>query len=439
MKKKSFDNSLAYNLRLIATYRDVFRNHFPPFFRRYSKNFRESQLRAAARMKGKDCLNVAFFLTIPGMWKLDSVYRQMERDPHFNPFVVIYPYSFFKGFDKEEIADTLQRTVQFVKDNGYRYELPFDEKSGRWLDPKRLYHPDIVFFCTPYKDTLPQFFVYHYQDVITCHVPYAFCSVKNYHTNYGLIFHNLVGFHFLESTLHQKMAIEHSRNQGENTAVTGYPATEIFLRTDYHPADRWKPQPSVKKKVIWAPHHSIDESLNLSTFLDTCDAMLAIAEKFADSIQIVFKPHQLLKFKLQQIWGVEKTEEYYRRWDSMPNTQLVSDGYVDLFITSDAMIHDCGSFTTEYLFTKKPVMYLCRKDADMEEKFNEFGIESFRRHYHGQTADDVERFLEDVVLSGNDPMKEQREQFFDNYLKPKDGLLPSQKIIEVLERAINGD
>lgn len=437
MKKKSYDQSFQYKLKLIVAYKDILRNHFPPVYKWYSNYFRKSQIIAAKKLKGKECIDVAFFLTIPGMWKLDSVYEAMAANPKYNPFIVIFPYSTYKGFDEKEVAETLKRTEVFVKEKGYEYRIPFDSKSGKWLDPKKLYKPDIVFFCTPYKDSLPQYFIYHYRDTLTCHVPYAFCSIKNYHTNYGLIFDNLVGFHFMETPMHREMAIKHSRNHGANAVVSGYPATEVFLQPDYLPKNLWKPQSHIKKKVIWAPHHSIDETLKISTFLDTCDAMLEMAEKFADDIQFVFKPHQLLKFKLQQIWGVEKTDEYYRRWDSMPNTQLVSDGYVDLFITSDAMIHDCGSFTTEYLFTKKPVMYLCRKGSDMEELFNEFGVQSFRCHYQGQTAEDVERFLKGVVIDGNDPMREQRERFFDSYLKPKNGVLPSQKIIEILEQAIN--
>ena len=192
-----------------------------------------------------------------------------------------------------------------------------------------------------------------------------------------------------------------------------------------------------KKKVIFAPHHSIDNPKYPSVFLEVCEEMLKVAEKYSKDIQFVFKPHQVLKFKLQQLWGVEKTEEYYKRWDALENTQLVSDGYVDLFLTSDAMIHDCGSFTTEYLFTQKPVMYMC-SGSDMTDKFNEFGIHSFNCHYQGRSSDDIERFLQEVVIEGNDPMRPKREQFFEEYLKPKDGLLPSQKIIQVLEEMIDG-
>ena len=121
----------------------------------------------------------------------------------------------------------------------------------------------------------------------------------------------------------------------------------------------------------------------------------------------------------------------------MPNCQLEESSYVDLFLTSDAMIHDCGSFTTEYLFTKKPVMYLI-KNNDFISKFSTFGLMSFNNHYHGRTEDDVRNFIESVVINGNDTMREQREDFFNKYLAPNGGKMPSERIIETIEDAING-
>lgn len=430
----SIDQSIIYQLRLLWAYKDVLRNHFGPIEKLYAKRFREAQIQAAHMLRGKNQLEVAFFLTIPGMWKHDTLFEAMRKSPRFHPYIVIGRYSQYKGFDDSEMNKVLDRTRRFVEEKGYEYVVPYDEKSGKWLDVKKMLHPDIVFFTTPYKDTLPQNFIYHFKDTLTCYMPYAFTSLNYYKTNYGLIFTNLVGLYFVETDIHKKLAIKYSRNNAENVVVSGYPATEVFLRKDRTPKDNWWLQP--KKRVIYAPHHSIDLDNN-STFMENGEVFLELAEKYADSIQFVFKPHQLLKFKLQQVWGKERTEEYYRKWDSLENTKLVTDGYEDLFLTSDALIHDCGSFTTEYMFTKKPVMYLC-KDGDMTGKFNEFGLKSFNCHYHGRTINDIEHFLQDVVIGGNDPMKDQRENFFEDYLKPKDGLLPSQKIIQIIEDFIDG-
>lgn len=434
---KHFDNSFLYKLQLVFAYKDILRNHVGPISLSYFKKFRQSQLEAAHQLRGKDKLEVAFFLTIPGMWKSDEVFKAMLNHPSYHPYIVIYPYSVYKEFDKAEIRDTIERTRQFIEAKGYEYIIPYDEQKNKWLDVKKIKSPDIVFFSTPYKDSLPKYFIYHFRNTLTCYVPYGYSSLNMYRVNYDLIFHNLIGMHFVETELHKKMATEHSRNKGANIYVTGYPATEVFLNKDYMPQNLWKPQSKDKKKVIYAPHHSIDNTEYPSVFLDTCEDMLKIAEKYADDIQFVFKPHQLLKFKLQQIWGVEKTEDYYNKWATMENTQLVSDGYEDLFLTSDAMIHDCGSFTTEYLFTKKPVMYMCRS-TDMTNKFNEFGKNSFACHYHGNTAKDFDHFLQNVVVNGDDSMRDDRERFFNEYLCPKDGVLPSRKILEIIEQFIKG-
>ncbi|MBO4613849.1 MAG: CDP-glycerol glycerophosphotransferase family protein [Bacteroidales bacterium] len=433
---KSIDKSYMYQLRLLWAYKDLLRNHFKPITNWYIRKFRAAQLQAAHKLQGKDCLDVAFFLSIPGMWKHDTLFEAMQKDPHYHPYIVITLYSQYKGFEKDEMMKVLERTRQFAESKGYEYVIPYDDKSGKWLDVKKLYHPDIVFFTAPYKDTLPQNFIYHYKDTLTCYLPYAITSLNYYKTNYNLISTNIVGIYFVETPIHKELAYKYSRNNAENVVVSGHPATEVFLNPNHSPHDEWKKQSKPKKRVIYAPHHSIDFDNN-ATFMDNGEAILALAEKYSDDIQFAFKPHQLLKFKLQQVWGEEKTEDYYRRWESMENTQLVTDSYEDLFLTSDAMIHDCGSFTVEYIFTQKPVMYLC-KDEDMSDKFNPFGIKAFDCHYHGLSIDDIEHFLKDVVVEGNDPMKVQRKQFYDDYLASKDGVLPSQKMLQIIEDTING-
>lgn len=65
-----------------------------------------------------------------------------------------------------------------------------------------------------------------------------------------------------------------------------------------------------KKKIIWAPHHSLEDcgGLQLSTFLSYYKFFFELAQKYFNDIQIVFKPHPLLKEKLYQHpdWGKEK-------------------------------------------------------------------------------------------------------------------------------------
>ena len=435
----AIDDSFFYRLHIILAHKDVLRNHCRPIKQHFINRFRQSQLKAAHLLRNKQCLDVAFLLTIPSMWKLDPLFELMQKNPRYHPFVVIFPYSAYKGYNEDELRKMVEGARHFIERKGYEYVVKKKKKKNVWMDIKKTHRPDIVFFTTPYKDVFPQYFIYHFQDTLTCYLPYAFTSMDFYKINYDLMFHNLVGLFFQETDIHKDLAKKYGHVKGENAFVTGYPATEIYLDKSYIPNNPWKTQSRKKKKLIYAPHHSIETDHN-STFFAYCDKLLSLAEKYEEDIQIAFKPHPSLKIKLQKIWGTEKTELYYNRWASMENTQLVTDGYEDLFLTSDAMIHDCGSFTTEYLFTKKPVMYLCNDVDDMmTEKFNAFGKQSFEQHYRGHSVEDVENFIQNVVVKGDDPMRVQREQFYEEYLKPKDGILPSQKILDTIEQYINGN
>lgn len=434
---KSPDTSLRYKLLQMLAHKDLFRSRVPFIAKRYICRFRHSQLQAARRLKGKDHIEVAFFLSIPGMWKCDYLMRAMMANPRYHPYVVILPYSQYKGFSSNEIEATLHRTERFVADKGFEYVIPRDSKSGRWQDVKKTLDPDIVVFSDPYKDCLPQYFIYHFRDRLTCYVPYSLTILRLYRENYAAMSINLMGLFCLETPMHKQLALQYMRNGAANAVVTGYPGTEIFLDKAYLPNDPWKPQPSPKKRIIWAPHHSIDDEISISTFLLYYDQMLQLAKKYSDRVQFAFKPHQLLKFKLQKIWGMERTEAYYQEWANLANGQLEEGSYVDLFLTSDAMVHDSASFTTEYLYTQKPVMYLVRDEQRSAGVLTPFGQIVFNAHYHGHTIDEVERFITDVVLAGDDPMLPIRRQHFERYLQPVDGMLPSQHIIHEIEKLIN--
>ena len=91
---------------------------------------------------------------------------------------------------------------------------------------------------------------------------------------------------------------------------------------------------------------------------------------------------------------------------------------MDLFKTSDAMVHDSGSFSVEYHFTGKPVLFTTRDlDASLANQ-NELGREGIRAHYIGRDEQDIVSFIEDAVLGGRDPRKAVRTAFIDTYLRP---------------------
>jgi CDP-glycerol glycerophosphotransferase (TagB/SpsB family) len=178
-------------------------------------------------------------------------------------------------------------------------------------------------------------------------------------------------------------------------------------------------------------------TLDYSTFLTYADLMLEIANQYKDNIQIAFKPHPILRSKLskEEIWGKAKTDKYYHKWEILPNGHLFEGEYIDLFLTSDGMIHDCGSFLIEYLYTNNPVMYILNDDS-ISDRLNDIGKMALSNHYHGKNNLDIDNFLNNVILSDNDYMSNERKLFFNSIIKPPNNVTASENIFNYLESVL---
>ena len=223
-----------------------------------------------------------------------------------------------------------------------------------------------------------------------------------------------------------------------NCLVTGYPTSDLFVSTKETGKD-WKLKDNNLKRVIWAPHHTIEGNTSLiqySTFLSYYDTMLQIADEYKGTAQFVFKPHPFLKPALYKHpdWGKERTDFYYERWANGDNTSYVNGEYVDLFKSSDAMIHDCGSFIIEYLYVNKPVMIL--DSYDRLSQSNQVAKSAYDCHYIGKKESDIREFVEKVVIGGEDIFKEKRNSFYDEFLLPPDGLTVADNIIRSIKSAL---
>ena len=114
----------------------------------------------------------------------------------------------------------------------------------------------------------------------------------------------------------------------------------------------------------------------------------------------------------------------------MENTQIETGQFVDLFMTSDAMVHDSGSFAVEYHYSKKPVMFVSKDMTPVLSTLSDFGKKAYGLHYIGGDEAAIRRFIDKVVLGGDDPMREQREQFFSDYLLPPEGKSVAQNMLD---------
>lgn len=410
------------------------------FYRRKKRNYfwhrqqwyNRIALKRISKKKGS--LNVAFLVNYASIWKYDSVFRMMQQDSMFHPFVLICPCVLQ---DEENKRQIIQDNIATFTKKGYEVYSLYNESTGKNISLSK-YNIDILFYTRYYaNETDKQYDVYHTTRYLKCYVNYGYNNVP-YSWGAASPFHGLMWRHFIECDQNRRLALSFEPKELQNAIVTGYPMYDEFMAANGD-TTMWKNSDRKFKRIIWAPHHTVEGHtgmLQLSTFMLYADYMLQLAEEYKNSIQFVFKPHPILKSVLYRHpnWGKEKTDAYYEKWAQGKNTTCVYGSYTELFISSDAMIHDCGSFTIEYLYTKKPCMYLATYDKMGQS--NEVAKKAFNAHYHGYNEKDIRQFIDDVVLGGNDDKQGERSAFFDAILLPPNGCSVAENILYDIKKAL---
>lgn len=378
------------------------------------------QKKALSKIKQQKRVKIAFFVIHSSVWKYELLYRLLERHATFEPIIVVCPYT---ARDQETMQKEMADSFEFFTQHGYQVTKTFDQKNGEWLNVRKVIQPDLVFFTNPYNLTKKEYYITSWLDKLTFYVPYGFMITNRPQMQYDQLLHNLVFKIFYESNFQKKQAIKFGRNKGRNGVATGYPGLDEFLfpKRVEDTASVWKIADPHVKKIIWAPHHSIEPeetAFNYSNFLTYAIFMQELLGQYRNRIQVAFKPHPILKSKLYKHadWGKVRTDEYYSSWKNVANGQLEEGTYVDLFLTSDAMIHDSGSFLVEYISTNKPSLYMVRNEENLNG-FTALGNEVLSSHYQSFDKERLVSFIENVI-NNQDPLKEKREQVIQKYLLP---------------------
>lgn len=416
-----------YNLRatLGAFKQDIYLNALYPFV-----------LKHRARTIGrKEKIDVVFFAMNVAMWRYQGVYDLLSMDNRFNCHIVL---TVPKTFMKEQQNDELVQLRKYFDSKGIEYIDHDDDLKGS--DVKGLINPDILFYPQPYDDLyLPNHDYGNFLSKLLCYMPYSVNVIEKADWLYNLNFHNLAWKIYCPLKVEKENAMITAKNHGRNWFVSGYSNLDNYL-SDV-PEDVWKIKDRSVKRLIWAPHFTLSHVTWLkprSNFLWMAQLMLDLAIRYKSSLQIAFKPHPRLKSELYRHpeWGKERTDNYYHQWETMENTQLETGGFVDLFMTSDAMIHDCASFTAEYLYVNRPVAFVAKNFEDLKSDHSLFGCEALNQHYLIESENQVRLFVKQVLLEGEDTKKEQRTRFFNDVLKPNVKGSTSQFIVDDIKKSL---
>lgn len=368
----------------------------------------------------KKRIRVGFLLQELTQWKSETLYQAMLVHPRFEPIICISPSLGYPGAEKKLIAYCIQKGYKF-------FLLDKDKTIGTQLDvdfvtPEKPYEKEIhSLHQIDHNKTIPFFVIPYYLSTITEN------WVVNKRTNL------LCWKQFVDNESCLKAWSKVQRLNGKNYAVTGLPVMDELLIPKENLPDVW-PNRDKRKRIIYAPHHTIADmhwdGIGYSTFLDYKDFMLQMRDKYEDRVYFVFKPHPSLRNKLDRYWGEAKTKDYYKLWQKPGSSHVEEGKYLSLFKYSDAMIHDCGSFTVEYMYADRPVMYLVR-DAAHEDNMIPYAQEAFNLHIKGQSQEDIENFILDVI-AGKDVNANERSAFIKRHLMPPHGKTACENIINAI-------
>lgn len=389
------------------------------------------------RAKKKEKLKVVFLAVHKSVWKVDTVFQRMLQDPLFEPEILVCPYI---PYGEERMYEDMNVTYNYFLAKGYPVKKSkLDDET--WIDLKDLC-PDIVFFTNPHKVTFNKYYECAYNTYLSCYVPYYYMATNHaggdvsvLNTNFFMSVWRLYWASDYTNQLNKKV----SASKGVNGCSLGYPAAERLLPViGSQNSEAWKVQAKDKKRIIFAPHHSIEHTKSaLSTFLLFGESIKDLAIKSREEIQWSFKPHPILKSKLylHPDWGKGKTDEYYDFWKSSDFTQIDEGEYEELFLSSDAIVHDCSSFIVEYAFTGKPCLYLINHN-ELKGLLNDFGEGVMEIYDQAKSIKDIEDFVGEVVR-GTAPPNKIKSAYFDSYVDKYYRLKqPSERIIEDIKKSL---
>lgn len=374
--------------------------------------------RKIGKIRNKKSITVLFVNSTLTSWKTELLYNAMNNHPRFQPIIGVSTNSCYEWAKPELISYLNKRNYNYV-----------DLDSS--LCSIRNIAPDIIFYSSPYEEDYSKgHFFKDNLDYIFCGVDYCLNITKHVAHNV----HPWYDYCWQFYVEHADVAIRKRELLGyraRNILITGVPFVDSLLLPRDNFDDPWKDKTG-KKRIIYAPHHSIKgtngEGIEFSTFLEYGEYILELAKKYRDKITVAFKPHGILYGKLLKIWGEDRTNAYYHAWQDLSNTQFEKGDYLGLFKYSDAIIHDCASFILEYLYMDKPSMFLVSETNSFEEMYDYVrgGLDCYEK---GQSKNDIDTFIKSLI-DNKDNNKIQREDYIKAQLLPPGGRTACENIID---------
>lgn len=389
-------------------------------------------------LKSKEKIKIAFVVPFLSSWIGDELFEKFATSDYFDTYMLIC--SFDNGTEETSKYE-IPMIIDHCHKKKYKYKI-ITEKDISW-DVTGC--PDILFYTSPYLTALPP--CIHLKNVplttLILYTGYGFYLADIPEMQFNMQIHNVAWKNFSHSLYYSKIAKNVSFIKGDNLEFSGYCKIDKLINQNYKITNKelWKLDDKKHIKIIYAPHHSIGNALpQFGTFDKNYDFFYNYAKNHKETTSWIIKPHPVLR-KTAVTEGlfknVEEYDQYLNKWNNLENARVVTGEYIDYFLTSDCMILDSVSFIAEYLYTKKPILFIKRDSA----KFNDFGQEILKKISTIKSNDlnGISDFIDDVIKGIY--VNENIKVFFDQYLNYKkiNGMFAYDYIYKYILKELKGE
>lgn len=384
----------------------------------------------AEKIRRKDKINIGFVTYDASMWCGDDLYNLFAQDDSCNPTIFLCLRR--DKFTVPKVIEDFQRGIKQFKDADLNVVGVTDNDA-------EIPHQDVLIMLTPYLDVLPEAFQLSKltAETFLVYIPYSL-HVSLWRVWDEPIF-NICWKIFFETQVELDLNIKNAPIGMPRGYYSGYPKVDVFVKDNGKFDFAWKMARPDAKKIIYAPHWSLNQGVLYSTFQWNYQFMYDYAKAHPE-ISWVFKPHPNLLFSAVESGLFDSAEafnEYLKAWDNLPNAKVVTGAYYqDIFATSDGMILDSGSFIIEYQYTHKPMIFLTRDT----QTFNDFtnGLMQVSYRVDGRDLNGIANLMQKVFIDGNDEMYQSRRDFFDKYLNyvKANGMTASEYIFKNITQTL---
>ena len=346
---------------------------------------------------------VVFDSTFSAYEIMDYMISNLEK---YVPKIVICP-DVSRG--EKHLIEQYKKTKDFfIKKYGQDYVIEGYD-TGCFIDVSDQF--DVVYLANPYDVMVNKVHGVEYistRNLLPIYISYCFQPDKYSHKVMSSKEISLFWRVFAETKYTLRDYQKYSLIKGKNVKLVGYSKMDSLLN--------FVEKKREKKTIIIAPHHTIGkQDLSLSNFIEYQDFYLELPKIFPQ-IKFIFRPHPLLFVNMVNLgyWNHSDINEYLKKLEENGIEYSYGGDYFEIFVNSDAIIHDCSSFIVEYLYTGKPCCFLAKRGY--KKNFSTLGRKCLKNYFLAFNRTEILNFIDKVVIGGDDILYLTRKSFFNETL-----------------------